>query len=139
MSQESIWNSLQFSESKEESAYVLLLTQSELLIEATKGELRMEVEAVDSYIESDPPILVAIYTLYVVAPKLGNFRRKILSVVEGRCEGRFPVDIYCSIDDFKKESVEKADFLDTISRIMARRLVKNSIENLYQQSKEISR
>ena len=95
----------------------------------------MEVQAIDSYSEGEPVKILAIYTLYVVAPKLGNFRRKILSVVEGEADGRFPVDIYCSIDEYTAKSVEKADFLRTIAKILERPRVKASIENLFQQSR----
>ena len=136
MNNNNIWGNLNFSESEEESAYNLLLSQSEQLIVATSGELKMEVEAIDSFLDIDPPKPVALYMLYVVAPNLGNFRRKILTVVEGKEEIRFPVDIYCHIDDKKEENISKEAFLDTITRILAKPLVKISIENLYRQSKE---
>lgn len=139
MSDKNIWSDLNFSESKKESAYDLLLTQSSQLVVATTGELKMDIEAVDSYLDIEPPKLVAVYMLYVVAPNLGNFRRKILTVVEGKEEGRFPVDIYCHIDEKKEENVTKEQFLDKISEILKRPLVKTSIENLYQQSKEYTK
>ena len=130
---------MNFTASKEESAYDLLLTQSDQLVVATTGELKMDVEAVDSYLDVEPPKPIALYILYVVAPNLGNFRRKILTVVEGKEEGRFPVDIYCHIDDKKDENINKSEFLDKISEILNRKLVSNSIENLFQQSKEYSK
>ncbi len=138
ITEKNIWEVLDFSEPTEESAYNLLLTQSNSLVDATSGALKMEVEAIDSYLDTEPPKPVALYMLYVVAPYLGNFRRKILTVVEG-IEGRFPVDIYCHIgekEDKNLKEVTKENFLDKITEILMRRLVKISIENLYQQSIE---
>lgn len=139
MTNKNIWTNLNFSESKEESAYDLLLTQSNPLKDATTGELKMEIEAVDSYLDSDPPKPIAVYMLYVVAPNLGNFRRKLLTVIEGKEDGRFPVDIFCHIDEKKDENITKEDFLEKISEILKRTLVKTSIENLYKQSKEYTK
>lgn len=139
MTDKNIWTNLNFSESKEESAYDLLLTQSSQLVVATTGELKMDIEAVDSYLDIEPPKPIAVYMLYVVAPNLGNFRRKILTVVEGKVDGRFPVDIFCHIDEKKDENIPKDKFLDKISEILQRTLVKYSIENLYQQSKEYTK
>jgi hypothetical protein len=77
--------------------------------------------------------------LYVVAPNLGNFRRKILTVVEGKENGRFPVDIFCHIDEQPDNNVIKDVFLNKITEILKRPLVRASIENLYQQSKEYTK
>lgn len=139
MTDKNIWTDLNFSESKEESAYDLLITQSSQLVVATTGELKMDVEAIDSYLDVEPPKPVAVYMLYVVAPNLGNFRRKILTVVEGKEDGRFPVDIFCHIDEKKDENISKENFLDKITEILKRTLVKASIENLFQQSKEYTK
>lgn len=139
MTDKNIWKNLNFSDSKEESAYDLLLTQSSQLVALTKGELKMEVEAVDSYLNVEPPKPIALYMLYVVAPNLGNFRRKILTVVEGEVDGRFPVDIFCHIDEKKDEGITKENFLDKITEILERNLVERSIVNLYQQSKEYTK
>ncbi|WP_426491246.1 hypothetical protein [Hymenobacter sp. 102] len=136
MNQENIWKNFDFSKSADESAYNLLISQSDQLLKATGGELKMDVDAIDSYKEGDPVKIVAIYTLYVVAPKLGNFRRKILNVVEGESEGRFPVDIYCVIDGREAKGVNKIDFLETVAIMLKSPRVKSSIENLFQQSKQ---
>lgn len=135
----SIWNGLNFSDSAENSAYNLLLSQADELVVATSGELKMEVEAIDSFLDIEPPKPVAVYMLYVVAPNLGNFRRKILTVVEGKEDGRFPVDIYCHINEKKYEDVPENEFLDKISEILKMPLVKISIENLFKQSKEYTK
>lgn len=136
MSDKNIWKNLDFSESSKKSAYDYLLEQSKPLIEATSGELKMDVDAVDAYIDSDPPRLSALYMLYVVAPKLGNFRRKILTVAEYSDEGRFPVDIVCHLDNEKLEQISETDFLDKVEYFMKKSVVKSSIESLYRQSKE---
>lgn len=140
MDNRNIWTYLNFSESKAESAYDLLLTQTDQLAQATNKELEMEIEVIDSFLESEPIKPVALYIVYVVAPKLGNFRRKILTVVEDKEAGRFPVEIFCHIDDKKEDKrVYKEDFLDKIASILSRPSVKISIENLYRQSREYSK
>ncbi len=139
MSEKSIWDNLNFTESSEKSAYSLLIEQSEYLIEKTSGELRMEVEAVDAYTDEEPPIPAALYMLYVVAPKLGNYRRKILTVTEYSKTGRFPVDIYCHLSNDKMQKIDANNFIDKIEEILSKSIVKSSIENLYRQSKEVEK
>ena len=136
-----IWSKINFKDTNDKSAYDYLKEQSGSLIEATGGILKMEIEAVDSYIDGDPPILAAIYTLYVVAPKLGNFRRKILSVAEYSEKGRFPVDIFYYYNDGsdKIENVEEINFIDRIEIILTKPFVQDAIKNLYKQSKENSK
>jgi hypothetical protein len=136
---DNIWKSLNFSEIKQESAYDLLLPQAKDLLAATSGELKMEIDAIDAYLEEQPQKFVALYMLYVVAPNLGNFRRKILTIIEGKEIGKFPVEIFCHVDEIKNEKVEKDIFLDKISEILGRPLVKSTIENLYQESKVYSK
>lgn len=129
-----IWDNFKFTSKPEKSAFDYLKEQSEGLTVATGGELKVEIEAIDAYIDEEPPRLAALYMLYVVAPKLGNFRRKILTVAEYSEEGRFPVDIVCNIDNEKIVKVSKSDFLDKVDYIMKKSLVRTSIENLYRQS-----
>jgi len=134
MDNKNIWSNFKFSDSHEESAFDLLVKQTSYLVEATHGKLKMEVEAVDSYLDLIPPKPVALYMLYVVVPTIGNFRKKILTVVEGKVEGRFPVDIMCHIDDQRDDDVTKEMFLDKVEEILSRPSVSRSIENLYSQS-----
>ena len=132
-----IWKNIDFTEKKEKSAYDFLLEQSDSLTVATTGVLKMQIDAVDSYFDEEPPRLAALYILYVVAPILGNFRRKILTVAEYSESGRFPVDIVSHIDNsqpIRGISIDK--FIETIEEILSRPSVKKSIENLYIQSKE---
>jgi hypothetical protein len=136
MKSKDIWENIHFSEKKEESAYDLLNTQSDNLVKATKGELIMQVEAVDAFDEKNGRP-AALYMLYVVAPNIGNFRRKILTVVENSESGRFPVDIICHLDNSPlQKGITKEQFIETIEEILSRPIVKNSIENLYKMSIE---
>ncbi|GAA4388946.1 hypothetical protein [Hymenobacter koreensis] len=136
MNQNNIWEKIDFTEQPDESAYDLLAPQAELLSKLTEGVLKMELYAIDSVLGQEPPIPVAVYSLYVVAPHLGNFKRKIIAVLEGRHTGRFPVDIYCEIDQIKDEGIEKDNFVEKVTEIMSREAVKRTIENLYRQSRE---
>lgn len=135
MHENDIWRQIDFSD-KQDSAYDLLIRQSENLTKATKGELKMQVDAMDAYIDGDPPRPAALYILYVAAPKLGNFRRKILTVSEHSDIGRFPVDIVCHLDKSPKiENVSKDKFISTVEEILARPAVKATIQNLFKLSK----
>ena len=133
--EKNIWENLDFSDKKQETAYDLLLLQANQLVAATSGELKMEVDAIDAYIEEKPPKFVVLYMLNIVAPKLGNFRRKIITIIEGKEQGKFPVEIFCHVDEFKEENVTEENFINAISKILERPLVKSSIENLYNESK----
>ncbi len=141
METKNIWEKLKFTDTLEVSAYDLLIQQSKFLIVATSGELKMEVSAMDSYLEDgNKKIPIAVYVLYVVAPNLANFKTKILTVYEGRkVDTRFPVDIYCHLDNKKSENVSEGDFINVISEILSRKLVKKSIEDLYKTSKEYTK
>ena len=133
-----IWNGLNFEDAPYKSAYDYLNEQSKPLAAATRSELKMEVERVDSYLEGDPIVPVALCKLFVVAPRLGNFRRKLITVVEGKYGGNFPVDVYSHIDDFEETKVTEEAFLRTINEIVRRPVVQASIINLYRQSTEIA-
>jgi len=138
MSDKNIWENLNFTEASTTSAYDLLCTQSEYLDKATNGVLKMQVETIDSLLDGNPPRLAEFYILYVVAPGLGNYRRKILTVAEYADTGKFPVDIVSHIDNSKRiEKVSEDTFLDTIEEILSRPLIQNSIVNLYKQSKGV--
>lgn len=137
---DNIWNQFSFNEKHQKSALDYLNDLKSGLSKETRGELLLETEAVDSYIDMDPIRIAAIYKLFVVAPKLGNFRRKILSVAEYSELGRFPVDIINHFDNDRKfHDVLEIQFEKKISEILTNPIVKNSIENLFQQSKEHSK
>ncbi len=134
---DNIWGNYSFKEKKEKSALEYLNELKSGLTEQTGGELTLETEAVDAIIEGNPPKIAAVYKLFVVAPKLGNFRRKILTVVEYNEKGRFPVDLVNHfVDNLKYNDILESDFMTTVNNILKNPIVKNSIENLFQQSKE---
>jgi hypothetical protein len=136
MEQKNIWDGIKFSEDDGESAYELLKNQSEYLIEATSGELKMQIDAIDAYIDGNSPRPAALYMLYIVAPKLGNYRRKILTVAEYSDLGRFPVDIISHLDNSEKlQNISRDEFIRTVEEILSRPIVRNSIQDLYKQSK----
>jgi hypothetical protein len=132
-----IWDGLNFERTRSKSAYDYLIEQSKTLAAATGFELTVEVERVDSYLDGTPMVPIALSKLYIVAPKLGNFRRKLFTVVEGKNGANFPVDIYCHLDDKKETDVTDGNFLQTINEIIRRPIVASSILSLYNQSKEI--
>jgi hypothetical protein len=136
MKDSGIWSQFEFTDKTQTSAYEILLNQANDLVVATSGELKMDVEAIDVVMDINPPKPAALYILYVVAPNLGEFRRKILSVAEYDERGRFPVDIVSHLDNSEIiREVSENKFLATIKEILSRPIVKKSIENLYIESK----
>lgn len=133
--EKNIWNKIGFDD-QEESAYDLLKTQKDKLSEASKGLLKLDLEAVDSYLDTEPPKLVVVYKAFIVAPELSNYRVKLITVVEYYEKGRFPVDIYSHLDDKKERGIKKDDFINKISEILGRDVVKNKVKELYKLSKE---
>jgi hypothetical protein len=129
-----IWTKFSFNNAEEKSALDYLNKFKEGLIKQTGGVLKLDVEAVDSFLATDPPRPAAIYTMYVVAPRLGNFRRKVLTVAEYSDIGRFPVDIVAGFTELKKIDVSEIDFENAIAEILALPIIKHSIETLYKQS-----
>ncbi|GEM_PF-6920885 len=127
-----VWEKYKFSDVNEESAYSLLQTLNESLIEKTSGVLKTDVEAIDSYYEDK---IVALYILYIIVPKIGNFRKKVLTVIEYAENARFPVDILCHINNEKYTGIVKDDFSKKIEDILTMPSVQRTIENLYFQGK----
>lgn len=136
MSTENIWANLDFSVSKRKSAYDYLVEQSSGLVEATNGILKTEIEALDVITDDSLPKPAALYILYIVCPYLGNYRRKILSVLDNSVL-HFPVDIFSHIDEKKIPDVEENDFLKTIENILSTVSVKMVIQELFNQSKTL--
>ena len=139
MNKENIWSGFDFSEEKLKTAFDYLTDQKENFDTATKSILKMDIEAVDSLLYSNPPKPVAIYIMHIVAPKLGNYRKKILSVAEFREEGRFPVDIVCHLDNDRRNEVQEVNFLKVIQEVLSKTLVQGMIENLYKQSIDVDK
>lgn len=134
---ENIWNGIDFNNLEIKSAYDYLIEQREFLEKATNKELLMEIESVDAYLDDqDQYPLVGINKLFIVAPRLGNFRRKILTVMERQNRGRFPVEIFCHIDEKKELEIDEKSFLPKITEILNRQEVQSSILSLYKQSRD---
>jgi len=131
-----IWENLDLSEDNSQTAYKLLIEQEDNFAEKTNSELLMVIESNVAATHNDPERRMYIYSLFVQVPSLGNFRKKILNVAEFLDVGRFPVTIYCDIDDTHKENVKEEDFLNVIKEILSRDSVKRVIENLFRQSIE---
>ena len=135
-----VWESYNFTDKAQKSAYDYLVEQGQDLIVATSGELRIEVEATDCTHIRETPRPTARYILYVIAKRLGGFRVKLLTVLEYGEIGRFPVDILDPFVDGKDaKNVSEADFVKAIQEIISRPIPKNKIQNLYSQSREHSK
>jgi len=134
-----IWSNFEFTDKKKKTALTYLNDLKEGFLEKTGGELILVTEAVDNYVNNETNDVAAIYKLFVEAPKLGHFRRKILSVAEYTNKGRFPVDIINHMSgDIKAIEIKEKDFDKEIENVLTSRLVMNSIENLFQQSRELN-
>lgn len=132
-----LWKGFSFKENRQKSALDYLNELKPGLIEETGGELLLDTESADAYIDGEPPRPAAVYKLFVVAPNLGHFRRKILTVAEYSDQGRFPVDVVNHFNsDMKISDISEDQFIKQISEILLSPIVKNSIENLFQQSKQ---
>jgi hypothetical protein len=132
-----MWKKFSFTDVKQKSALEYLNEFKPGLIAETSGELNIDIEAVEGYVDATPGKLAVLYIFYVVAPKLGYFRKKIFTVAEYSDTGRFPVEIVDHFNDNKKyPEVKENEFNDIVMEILTGALVKNSIENLYQLSKE---
>lgn len=135
MDSKNIWESINFEPIPSKSAYQYLNEQASFLEEASKHKLKMEVEAVDSFIDDKEPVIpVALYKLFVVTPAMGNLRKKILTVIEGKNGSRFPVDIISHLDDKEYYDIDEITFIDKIKYILGSPLVKKTIENLFRLS-----
>jgi hypothetical protein len=132
-----IWENLSsLSDEKLKTAYDYLLTQKENIKTVTKGVLLMDVEVSPISTNSDDLDRRIIYTVFVVAPELGNYRKKILAIFEDSKIGRFPVAITCLLDNQVIPNIIEEKFLSVVQVVLAKPVVVNTIENLYRQSQE---
>lgn len=138
MEHTNIFRGLNFNVNREESAFDLLVPYKEDFKSLTNNELILEITSTDAFLENEPSTLAALYKVFVVAPKLGNYRRQIITVIERRPNGRFPVEIFCHIDNDKKVGIESSQFLQSITDIFDKTVVKTVIEDLFYQSKMIN-
>ncbi len=64
---QNIWSQLDFSDAVKKTSYDYLKSQSDGLIKATKGILKMDIEAVDVIIDGDQPKPGALYILCMLS------------------------------------------------------------------------
>ena len=129
-----IWKAFKFT-NDDKSALDYLNEQKTNLCTITKGILKLEIEAVDSYLDTDPPKMVVIYKVFLIAPKLGDYRVKLFTVIEYYDKGRFPVDMFSHLDNDKIENIKEDSFIDKVSEILfTKQIVKSKIQELYKLS-----
>jgi hypothetical protein len=133
-----IWGNLQFNAPNERTVSSYLDNQLDFIKEATNGELFAELEVSDGVMEFEISKTVGLNRLFVVAPKLGNFRRQILTVAEGIYGGRYPVDIVCHVNEMRFANVTEDNLLAKLSEIVSSSEVQRSIVNLFNQSKQVT-
>lgn len=138
MEHTNIFKGLNFNANREESAFDLLVPYKEDFKSLTNNELILEITSTDAYLENEPSTLVALYKVFVVAPRLGNYRRLLITIIERRKDGRFPVEIFCHLDNEKKEKIEKSQFLRSIADVFDKNEVKTAIEDLFSQSRMLT-
>lgn len=127
-----IWEQYNFNKKNYKSSYDYLIEQKNNFISRTKGILTLEVESKNS---SDYQSMS--YSLYVVCPKLGDYRKEILCVLENNLTDGYPVTIMSSGLTNKVFSfVEEKDFLDKLEEMLSIPTIKKTIQNLYNQSIE---
>ena len=134
MSQEkiNIWEQYNFNKKNYKSSYDYLKELNNSFISKTKGILTLEVESKNS---TDYQSIS--YSLYVVCPELGNYRKEILSVLEKNLTDGYPVTIMSTgLTDKVFSFVEEKDFLDKVEEMLSIPTIKKTIENLYKQSTE---
>lgn len=136
MPEQNIWESLNLSEENLKNSYDYLISQVENFKTATKGELNLEIEVTPTTSAGKVKRQMTIYYLYVVAPKLGNFRKKLLHIAEFDDQGRFPVMIWNYIEDKGIQNISEEELLDTLKEILSHPRIIGVIENLYKQSLE---
>ncbi len=134
MDEQNIWEGLDLSEDKLKTAYDYLMPQSENFSKVSKGKLHMDVEVARTKITGRRIDGATLYTLSIVVPNLGNFRKKILHIIEYDDTGRFPVYIYNYLSNILTAEISEEDFLKTIKAILAQPVVVREIETLYRQA-----
>lgn len=136
MEEQNIWEGLNLSEDNIKTAYDYLSSQADNFKDATKGELLMDVETSRVTSSGAKKRQMTLYYLYIVAPQLGNFRKKLIHIAEFDDQGRFPINLYSYVDDLFIENILEEDFLSTLKDTLARPAIKLAIENLFKQSIE---
>lgn len=110
--------------------------RSKFLSEITQGVLQMQIENITAYDDHDNFNILQLYKLYVVSENLGNFRIKLLTIIQNNEGPEFPVKIYSDIERKDYPNIEEESFIKTLNNILSKRSVQNVIVNLYKQSEE---
>ena len=134
MTEKNIWDNLNLSEENLKTAYDYLIPQAENFKTATKSTLKMDLEVSNAVTSGENPRKVTVYSLYVVAPDLGNYRKKILHIAEFPEEGRFPVNMFSEVSEEKNLNVIESDFLTIAHKMLSHERIKGAIESLFRQS-----
>jgi len=135
MSKENIWSNIDFN-SNNKKVLDYLKEQSKFLNEITQGVLQMQIENITAYDDYDNFNILQLYKLYVVSENLGNFRIKLLTIIQNNEGPEFPVKIYSDIERKEYPNIEEESFITTLNDILSKRSVQNVIVNLYKQSEE---
>ena len=129
-----IFKNFNFNEEKIKSAHDYLNELESGFIAKTKGELKLEIEAYAILKTSFQN--GAGYSMFIIAPKIGNYRKRILDIEESYETHRYPVIVTNCLSEEKFENVSEVQLMSVIEKIILHPLVKNSIESLYKTSKE---
>lgn len=127
-----IFRGLDFRDSYQESSFEILSSYKDDFKSLTNGELLIDIKSnTELNLDNEPSIH---HKVYVICPKLGNYRIILLEIKERGFKSKFPVDIYCYIDNKLDKNIEKENFITTITEIFERLEVKKTIEDLFHQS-----
>jgi hypothetical protein len=91
----------------------------------TNGILVNQIECYEGYIGEDGEIEGS-------GIVLKNYRRKLFSVIAP--SGKFPVNIYCNVDEHSDKGVSEVEFLSKVKDILSKDAVRDVVINLYRQS-----
>ena len=137
---EQIWDQYHFAEIEEGTALFFLHGFLDSLATKTDNILVLETNTVDSYMDSEEdggeakPIVA--YPVYLVAPELNHYRIRLMTIIQYKLVGVFPVDIQCHFDNSTYTNVSTTELITVVGKIFTKPLVKATIENLYRRSLE---
>lgn len=134
-----IWDQYNFGEIEEGTALHLLQDFIDSLGARTDNILVLETNAVDSYMDDeddDDPKPIVSYPVYLVAPELDRYRIRLMTIVQYKLVGVFPVDILCHFDNSTYKKIDSANLHRVVGQIFSKSVVKATLENLYRRSLE---
>ncbi len=139
MPEQNIWESLDLSEDNVKNSYDYLVSQIDNFKNATRGELQLDIEVTQTTSSDSAKRQMTIYTLSVVAPNLGSFRKKLLDLIEFDDQGRFPVNLWNYLEEKMVKDIPEAELLNVLKNVLSTPRIKGVIENLFRQSLEAKR